>query len=304
MGLLQQAVKTYDELERHNHVGKVNNGGVPLAPISHMITRADLEITLDMEGNYVSSRLVDKSDPKIIIPVTEKSAGRAGIKPVPHPLCDQLWYIASYNENKHKLYIEQLEQWASSQYTHPKLTPILTYVKHGTILKDLENAGIIELNDKGQPKNEKMLVCWRVQNSGEDEACWSDPSLFQSFIDYYDSLFIDEKKNFCMITGKSARAAIQHPKGIVALNGNAKLISSNDTSGFTYLGRFTEADQVVEISYEASQKAHSALRWLVANYGVSIGGRTFVCWNPNLREIASPFYSLVKDLEVAVEPED
>lgn len=304
MGLLQQAVKTYDELERHNRVGKANNGGVPLAPISHMITRADLEITLDMEGNYVSSRLVDKSDPKIIIPVTEKSAGRAGIKPFPHPLCDQLWYIASYNENKHKLYIEQLEQWASSQYTHPKLTPILTYVKHGTILKDLENAGIIELNDKGQPKNEKMLVCWRVQNSGEDEACWSDPSLFQSFIDYYDSLFIDEKKNFCMITGKSARAAIQHPKGIVALNGNAKLISSNDTSGFTYLGRFTEADQVVEISYEASQKAHSALRWLIANYGVSIGGRTFVCWNPTLREIASPFYSLVKDLEIAVEPED
>ena len=34
------------------------------------------------------------------------------------------------------------------------------------------------------------------------------------------------------------------------------------------------------MSYAASQKAHSALRWLVANQRVSFGGRTFLCWNP------------------------
>lgn len=101
MGLLQQAVKTYDELEKHNRVGKANNGEVPLAPISHMITRADLEITLDMKGNYVSSRLVDKNDPKIIIPGTESSSGRtSGV--CAHPLCDQLSYLAPNNEKNIK----------------------------------------------------------------------------------------------------------------------------------------------------------------------------------------------------------
>lgn len=304
MGLLQQAVKTYDTLERLNKVGKTENDETPLAPISHMITRADIEITLDMEGRFVSSHLIDKNAEKIIIPVTEKSAGRAGIKPVPHPLCDQLWYVAPYNQLKHELYLKQLEQWAESEYTHPKLKPIHAYVKNGTIIQDLVAAGTIELNDKGLPKNEKMLVRWVVQNSGSSDACWTDTSLFQSFIDFYDSVFSDSEKNFCMVTGKSSRPAMQHPKGIVPVNGNAKLISSNDTSGFTYLGRFTDADQAVEISYEASQKAHSALRWLVANQGVSYGGRTFICWSPTVKPIDNPFSSLMAGMDPVQEPEN
>ena len=74
-------------------------------------------------------------------------------------------------------------------------------------------------------------------------------------------------------------------KGIVASSGNAKLISSNDSSGFTYRGRFDAAEQAATVGYTASQKAHCALRWLVANQGVSFGGRTFLCWNPQGREV-------------------
>ena len=303
MGLLQQAAKTYDTLVRLDKVGKTENDETPLAPISHMITRADIEITLNMEGKYVSSQLVDKDEPKIPIPVTESSSGRtSGV--CAHPLCDQLCYIASFNEKKHQAYLLQLEQWTTSEYTHPKLKSILAYVKNGTIIQDLVNAGIIELNDKGLPKNEKMLVRWVVQNSGGKDACWTDTSLFQSFIAYYDSLFSDSEKNFCMITGKYARPALQHPKGIVSANGNAKLISSNDTSGFTYLGRFTDAGQAVEISYEASQKAHSALRWLVENQGVSYGGRTFICWSPSVKPIVNPFSSLITGMDPVQEPEN
>lgn len=301
MGLLQQAVKTYDELERLDHVGNGENNEIALAPMSHIITRADLEVTIDKEGNYVSAHLLDKNEPKIIIPATESSAGRtSGI--CAHPLCDQLGYIAPYNEKKHQAYLEQLEQWASSPFTHPKVNAVLAYVKKGNILKDLTNAGIIELNNAGLPTEEKMMIRWSVQNSGTVDYCWKDLSLFQSFIDYYNTLFSDEEKPFCMITGRTSRAAIQHPKGIVPANGNAKLISANDKSGFTYLGRFTDVNQAAAISYEASQKAHNALRWLIANQSVVFGGRTFICWSPTVEIKVNPLSALLKRADPIEEP--
>ena len=91
-----------------------------------------------------------------------------------------------------------------------------------------------------------------------------------------------------MVTGKNAPPASQHPKKIINLCANAKLISANDTSGFTYRGRFTDDLQAATMSYEASQKIHSALHWLAATQGVFIGGRTFLCWNPQGIEIPKP----------------
>jgi CRISPR-associated protein Csd1 len=94
-----------------------------------------------------------------------------------------------------------------------------------------------------------------------------------------------------MISGEIAASAKQHPKGIIPINGNAKLISANDTSGFTFRGRFTDESQAATVSYLSSQKAHNALRWLIANQGVPIGGRTFLCWNPQgkpVPQVASP----------------
>ena len=49
---------------------------------------------------------------------------------------------------------------------------------------------------------------------------------------------------------------------MIASSGNAKLISANDTSNFTFRGRFTDDSQAATVSYEASQKAHNALQWL------------------------------------------
>ncbi len=47
----------------------------------------------------------------------------------------------------------------------------------------------------------------------------------------------------------------------------AKLISSNDTSGFTFLGRFLTSEQACGVSLEVSQKAHNALLWLISRQG-------------------------------------
>ena len=77
MGLLQKAVETYDC--HKNLVGVYMQEHTVLAPIYHTTVKADLELTLNTDGEFISASEVDKSEPKIIIPVSEKSAGRAGL---------------------------------------------------------------------------------------------------------------------------------------------------------------------------------------------------------------------------------
>lgn len=291
MGLLQKAVETYDA---HSElIGKEIEGHQILVPVSHILTNADLEIALERDGRFSSARLVDKKEPKIPLPVTEGSAGRTS-KPCPHPLCDTLDYLAPHNQEKHRLYVEQLTNWTESSHTHPMLLPILTYIKGGTILSDLSDCGLITLNDKGIPTQGDMLVRWRVHGIGttSKDGCWQQLSLFQAFQNWYASRQGERKKALCMITGDDTVPAEQHPKGIIPIMGNAKLISANDKSGFTFRGRFTEESQASTVGYLASQKAHNALRWLAAEQGTIFGGRTFLCWNPQGRRIchaAGPF---------------
>ncbi len=285
MGLLQKACETYDCMA--DRAGKVYEGEKePLAPISHIMARAQIEITLNQDGRFISARVVAKEEPKIIIPVTEKSAGRAK-EPCAHPLCDQLGYVSPCDEKKHALYIDALSNWVDSEYTHPKLKPILTYVRNGTMLSDLSKAGIIQLTAEGKPSDEKWMVCWIVNGLGEQWSgpCWTDRALMKAFTDYSYAERADMESALCMISGAMDSPAGQHQKGVVALHGNAKLISANDTSGFTFRGRFNQAWQAATVSYTASQKAHNALRWLVANQAVSFGDRTFLCWNPQGIEV-------------------
>ena len=289
MGLLQKACETYDC--HAGLAGQLREGHETLPPVSHILTSAQIEITLDQDGNFVNARTVDKTESKIVIPVTEESGGRTAA-PCPHPLCEQLGYLADYDEKKHALYVEQLEDWTDSPYGHPKLRPILTYVRGGTILANLVQSGVIQLDEKGHPKEEKALVRWRVDGLGTEESspCWTDRSLFRAFIDYYSAKTQQQEQALCMIDGNPKRPASQHPKGIVPLcGGNAKLISSNDSSGFTYRGRFSEDWQAATVSYEASQKAHNALRWLAAEQGAQVvyGGRAFLCWNPQGKKVCS-----------------
>ncbi len=285
MGLLQKAVETYDAMAYRAGIPQEGEKE-PLAPVSHIMARAQIEITLDQDGCFLSARVVDKDAPKIIIPATEESAGRTvKAAELPHPLCDYLRYLLPYNQMEYGCYVKQLSGWADSEFSVPKLQAILRYVQGGTVLKDLSGTGLIQLDPTGKPvdeKAEKLMVCWTVNGLGEgaNGPCWTDHALMKSFSDYSTAKRADTGPALCMISGKADTPAAQHPKGIVPASGNAKLISANDSSGFTYRGRFSEDWQAATVSYTASQKAHCALRWLVANQGVSFGGRTFLCWNP------------------------
>lgn len=288
MGLMKQAYDTYCAMEKQ-YVGVYGEANEPLVPVSHQIAKADLEITLDSEGNLLDARQVDPKEATTIIPVTEQSAGRTGDTCCAHPLCDQLRFFSPRYPAKYEAYLTQLHRWEGSPYSHPKLSAIAGYVEKGSILEDMSRLGLISLDEKGMPAKEKLLVRWRVEagTEGNVAACWQDRTLFQAFIDYYAA---GQKSDpvYCMVSGKNALPANQHPKKIINICANAKLISANDTSGFTYRGRFQTDAQAMTMSYEASQKIHSALHWLSANQGVAIGGRTFLCWNPQGIEIPKP----------------
>lgn len=309
MGLLQQSCETFESFK--HLAGIVEQGKTPLAPIAHTLKSADIEVTVDADGAFQTARTVDKDEPKIIIPVTMESAGRVAA-PCAHPLCDYLSYIAPKDREKHDLYVEQLSEWANSEFSHPKLMAILKYVQNGSILRDLAAAGVIELNEDGGKKDDKLFVRWVVNGLGEEQSgpCWSDLSLFRSFIDYYANKLGDAERGLCMVYGSDETLASQHPKGVISsCGGNAKLISANDTVNFTFRGRFSDSRQAATVSYEASQKAHNALSWIAANQGVrvalpgdstittdeqdksfsSFGGRTFLCWNPHGRAVPQPF---------------
>lgn len=286
MGLMKQAYDTYCAMEKQYagvYDAKIKE---PLIPVSHQITNADLEITLDSEGNLLDARTVEKEDAATIIPVTELSSGRTGDTSCAHPLCDQIRFFSPMYPAKYEAYLTQLHRWEQSPYSHPKLSAIARYVEKGSILEDMARLGLITLNENGLPAKEKQIVRWRVETGeeGEVSACWQDQSLFRAFINYYASTK-KEDSVFCMVSGKLAPPASQHPKKIINICANAKLVSANDTSGFTYRGRFKSDTEAMTMSYEASQKSHNALHWLAATQGVAIGGRTFLCWNPQGVEV-------------------
>ena len=55
MGLMTQAYNTYCAMEKQ-YVGVYGEAEEPLVPVSHQIAKADLEITLDSEGNLLDAR--------------------------------------------------------------------------------------------------------------------------------------------------------------------------------------------------------------------------------------------------------
>lgn len=278
MGLWQKAVETYDANLRM--VGVYEENHEPLAPIGHTLTNANIEITLNGTGKCIQCRRVDESEPKILIPVTEESGGRTS-KPVAHPLCDQLAYVAPKDEKKYNTYVESIRDWATSDFSHPFLDVILSYVEGGTILTDLAESGVTG--------KDKDMVCWRIVGfENEEPACWKNKTLFNKFIDYYDFQLSSRDVKLCMISGDNVAIALQHPKGIVSNYGNAKLISANDSNGFTYRGRFQEDWQAASLGYFASQKAHNALRWLISTQGVRESNRVFLCWTPSGKQLPNP----------------
>ena len=270
-----------------------DDGTEPLTPVSHILQNAQIEITLTDEGKFLSAVPVSKGDESTIIPATEESAGRTS-RPEPHPLCDQLAYLAPSDDNKHEAYLALLTAWAESPYSHPLVRAVLTYVRSGALLSDLERERIIVRNADGSLGSGKLagtdyakcLVRWRMIPAPAEEKSESyrNPALFEKWASFYNDLRVGQPHGICQISGEEDVLCQSHPKGTLSSAYGAKLISANDSANFTYRGRFATPEAAVSVGYAASRMAHSALRWLATNHGKQSGDRIFLCWNPEGKE--------------------
>lgn len=308
-----------------------------LMPYYHVKQNVQIIVTINDKGDFVSARLARDGNGKLksqvtTIPATNDSATRTS-SPVAHPLADKLQYVAKdfFIKSKNKkdvfdLFEKTLTDWCQSPFSHPKAQAVLRYTQKGTLTQDLINAGIILADETGNilyVKNAsdypESILALLVKNGGEfdqgsafvawevinadiaqgDITTWKDDSLFTAWQNYYASF--DSKEGFCHVTGEHKALASKHPNRVLKSASNAKLISANDMSGFTFLGRFTDDDksiakqgyQAVNISAEVTEKAHAALAWLLTSQGHEESGQAMVAWAIDGSKIPQPYKPIV-----------
>lgn len=302
-----------------NNFGKVDEK-VLLLPIYHSTANAQVELILSEEGEFCSAvPVMDKEDSVTVIPVTEDSGGARSSGNTPHPFADKLLYIAgdyqkfvsgkrSDNQEYYRAYMEQLKTWNESQNSHPAVKAVYTYLSKGCLLRDLIDARCLNIDEKTGKlsKNDKILgiaqedvfVRFRINYQDvlkKESRTWKDDSLYESFI-------LHQSKNhnriqLCYATGQNISCTYKHPAKIRNAGDKAKLISSNDESGFSYRGRFDSKDQALSVGYEFSQKIHNALKWLIEKQGISIGPMIVLAWASNMQSLPDIIGNPEDDLE-------
>ncbi len=339
MSWIQKLYETYENSQ--SMIGKVaSEKEVPLLPICHTTNKAQIEIVIDNQGTFKRARVVPKDDARTIIPCTEKSSGGRTSGEAPHPLCDKLQYVAkdykAYGGNKKpyfNLYMSNLEAWCGSKFSHQKAKAVLKYVKKGAVVNDLIDKKILIPGDDGKllkkwegDRKDKPGIFALFQNEGWqadafirweveilNDPCpktWEDKALWGRWIDYYSGT--KKEKSLCYVTGKELFMADLHPAKLRNDGDKAKLISSNDWDGFTFRGRFTDTKkhnthQTCGVGFEVTQKAHSALRWLISRQGYRSGDQAIVAWATSGKEIPDPLadpLSVLGEEELASDDSD
>lgn len=299
MGWLDHCISVFDG--NLAFVGKMEPGLVPLVPISHTTQKVNIEVALTGKGDFVRARVLRPDEMTTIIPCTEKSSARtSGL--APHPLFDKLQYIAGdyvqYGGEKKKFdyeeYMKNLQDWCSSPYAHPYVQAVYTYLQKKCLIHDLSEYKILPLNQDGSlmknwkggkenapsifqnmKKNETAFDSFVRFSVNEVRLC-DDPDVWKSFQDYMEEEL--QKEDYCYAEGKKTKISELSPYKVRNAGDRAKLISSNDTTNFTFRGRFLTAGEAMAIGYEATQKAHSALRWLISRQGTPYGEEIILTW--------------------------
>ncbi|GEM_PF-26949 len=227
-------------------------------------------------------------------------------------------------------FVYLLDRWCESDFSHTKAMSIRKYVTKGNVIKDLidnqilfpdkkgklllkraqekENKNAFDIfdllpgreNKKGKIENWQAdaFVRWEVESPNDPETkVWKDKTLWDSWAKYYSTT--KKERTLCYVTGEEYFAADQHPAKLRNDGDKAKLISSNDTSGFTFRGRFLTANQACNVGFVTTQKAHSALRWLISRQGYRKGDQAIVAWATSGAIVPKPTddsFSLFDDL--------
>ena len=298
MSYVNELIDLYNK--NQDKIGVIEyRGDIPyvLLPPFHTTVTAQITVTIDQNGNFMRAELVAQDDKMTVIPVTEKSGSRTAGKE-PHPLCDNLRYLAGDYKDYYKddgvcneLYMPQIEKWEKSTYSHEKVKAIYLYLKKATLIKDLVEQKIIKLNDNNQIDDKesvegivqtKAFVRFIIRSTGENlhreipDECWKDRTLQDCYIKYVRSQ--EREKGMCYLTGNMESISYLHSKKIRNEGDGAKLISANDSQNFTYRGRFAYREEAVAVGSETSQIVHNTLKWIIRKQGAFFDTMTIVTW--------------------------
>ena len=170
---------------------------------------------------------------------------------------------------------------------------VLQYIQKGSLIEDLLEKQIFSFKDnilsagKDDPFN--LTIVWAVEMPNDLHSdLWNKRYIQNQWIEYQESLIQKGRhKSLCCITGDLDYPTEAYPK----INGNAKLVSANDDTGFTFRGRFYGdkdngdkselGSQAVILGKNASQKAFSALKWLINRQGIRNGKQVILAWSSN-----------------------
>ena len=168
--------------------------------------------------------------------------------------------LKRYGEKLDK-YLAQLKAFSESEFATEQVRAIYKYVAERTIASDLSE---MKLKDKTN-------ILFEVEIPGNPmKRIWEDEALFNAWHQYYLSVK-NNVKSLDYITGKEQPVATFHPKKISSVSANAKLISGNDKTNYTFRGKFRDSSEAVSVGYNASQKAHQFLRYLINDRGHDCG---------------------------------
>lgn len=302
MSWMQTLCDTYDICGEF--IGDISeNVKVPLLPLYHSTQQIQITMVVDREGNLCPgySRVMGpQENGTTIVPSTEEAASRSS-NYVPYPLFDKMQYVAGDyleyggEEKRYQFpaYLQQLNKWCTSSYSHPRVCAVYQYVQKGHLIRDLLEEGIFALEPDGslspqwERKENPLEVFVRFDVFDEDmDRLWEDRDVRQSWIDYQNSLGGDS--DICYGTGKVLPVSLSSPKKIRNAGDMTKLISANDKDAFTFRGRFDTPLEAACVGKETTEKAHNALRWLIGRQGTYLGSkgeRVFVAWIVDNKEL-------------------
>ncbi|MBR3536881.1 MAG: type I-C CRISPR-associated protein Cas8c/Csd1 [Oscillospiraceae bacterium] len=292
-----------------------------MLPVAHSTANAQIEITIDLDGMFQGARRVEKSEAVTVIPATEDSAVRtSGICPMPFD--DKLVYIAgdykeyftgknADNESYYTAYMNQLRRWKESEHNHRFVDALYRYIDQKCLMSDLIKSGVLVVDENGKLKDKEKIAGINQEDSfvrviinteKNSVRTWEDKSFRDSFISFNSDLM--GEKQLCYATGEFVASSYKHPSKIRHSGDKAKLISTNDESGFTYRGRFANKEESISVGYEYSQKVHNALRWLISKQGNTYDTMTVIVWASALQNIPDPMTKAIEDDDPFLDDED
>ena len=200
-----------------------------------------------------------------------------------------------------EFYEKQLSDWVEFSDLQ-EINIVLRYVQKGSLIEDLIEKKYFSFEDNillsGKDDPFSLTIVWAVEMSDDPHSdLWSKSNIKSQWIKYQESQSEqgNKSKDVCCVTGEEDYPVEAYPK----IDGNAKVVSANDDTGFTFRGRFYGdkkdngakselGSQAVTLGRDVSQKAFNMLKWLIKRQGISNGDQKTLVWAISGKEVPSP----------------